>query len=200
MTYVPARALARLTLAVAGLAAAATCAHAQQQSYGEIGLSDESVQLRYLRPETDAPVGNEEGELGFGLFLNEARDIVATGHYYFEADRLRFNKLSFKLGPVAYAALLNEQNTDVFSIAIGAEIRFRFLERQELDIVGRAAYAPDVLTFGSADKLWDVTGRVEIPLTDRVIGFGGYRLLEIDLLGGREELEESLIAGVRYRF
>lgn len=192
--------LARLTLAVAGIAAAATCTHAQE-SYGEIALSDESVQLRYLRPETDMPVGsNEAGELGFGLFLSEARDIVATGHYYFEADRLRFNKLSFKVGPVAYAAMLNTENTDVFSLALGAEIRLRFLERQELDIVGRAAYAPDVLTFGSADKLWDVTARVELPLTDRVVGFGGYRLFEVDLLGGTQELEESLILGVRYRF
>lgn len=199
MRYVPARAVARFTLAVAGLAAAMTCTHAQE-SQGEIALSDESLQLRYLRPETDGPVGNESAELGFGLFLSESRDIVATGHYYFEADRLRFNKLSFKVGPVAYAAMLNTENTDVFSMAIGAEIRFRFLERQELDIVGRAAYAPDVLTFGSADKLWDVTGRVELPLTDRVTGFGGYRLFEVDLLGGTEELEESLIVGARYRF
>lgn len=199
MTNAPVRTLAHLTLVVAGLAAAATCARAQD-TYGEIALSDESIQLRYLRSETDAPVGDEPGELGFGLFLSEARDIVATGHYFFEADRLRFNKLSFKVGPVAYAAMLNELNTDVFSLAIGAEIRLRFLERQELDIVGTAAYAPDVLTFGSADKLWDVTGRVEIPLTDRVIGFGGYRLFEIDLLEGTEELEESLILGVRYRF
>ena len=196
MRHSPLPALAILVAFVGSLPIAS---HAQE-THGEVALSDESVQLRYLRTETAAPVGSEPGELGFGLFLQESRDLVASAHYFFEADRLRFNKLSFKLGPVAYAAMLDPENTDVFAMGLGVEVRFQFLSRQELDLVGRASYAPDILTFGSADKVWDVTARVELPMTDRVIGFAGYRLFEFDILGGTRELEESIIVGARYRF
>lgn len=168
-----------------------------QNAAGEVALSDESLQLRFLQ--SASGVG-ESSELGFGLFLNENRDILASSHYYVEADELRFNRLTFKAGPVAYAAMLNTENTDIFSVALGAEVRFEFLRRQELYVVAQAAYAPDILTFGSADNLFDFTVRIELPLTDRVIGFGGYRLLDIDLLNGSRELEESPHLGIRYTF
>jgi hypothetical protein len=178
-----------------GAALAASPPVAAQDAAGEIGVSDESVQLRYLAWNT-----GQSSELGFGLFLNENRDIIATTHYYIEADALRINRLTFKAGPVGYAALLNTENTDIFSVALGAEARFEFLPRQGLVVAVQAAYAPDILTFGSADNLVDFTARVELPLTDRVIGFAGYRLLEIDLLTGTREVEESAHVGIRYLF
>lgn len=171
-----------------------------QQSAGEIALSDDSIQLRYIQQLAGTGISSGTNELGFGLFWNENRDFIVNANYYAEATQLRFNKLSFMAGPVAYAAMLNTENTDVFGVAVGAEVRFEFLRRQGLDIVGRAAYAPDILTFGSADKIWDVTARAEIPLTDAIIGFAGYRLLEIDLLEGTTEVEESAHLGIRYQF
>ncbi|MGH8167199.1 MAG: hypothetical protein ACREQ1_08170, partial [Woeseiaceae bacterium] len=74
------------------------------------------------------------------------------------------------------------------------------LRNPRVTIVGQVAYAPDILTFGSADNMFDVVARAEIPLTDRVTGFGGYRQFEIDLVEGRTELEESIHIGLRYRF
>jgi len=169
-------------------------------AYGEIAISEDSVQLRYIRPNVQPAENVETGQLGFGLFLNEERDIVASTNYYVEATRLRINRLSFMVGPVAYAALLSEENQDVFALALGAEARFRLLRNPRVDLVGQVVYAPDILTFGSADNVWDVVGRAEIPITDRVTGFGGFRLFEIDLVQGKTELEESVHLGLRYRF
>ena len=166
-----------------------------QDAAGEIALSDESVQLRYL-----AWGSGQSTELGFGLFLNENRDIIATSHYYIEADALGTNRLTFKAGPVAYAALLNTENTDIVSVGVGAEIRFEFLRRQGVFVALHGAYAPDILTFGSADNLLDLTARLELPLTGSVIGFAGYRMLEFDLLTGTREIEESVQVGIRYLF
>lgn len=162
----------------------------------ELAVAEESLQLRYMIP----PPGADAGELGFGFFLNENRDLVASSNYYVEASRVGFRDLTVLVGPVAYAALLSTENNDIFSIALGAEARLQLLRNPELTAVGRAAYAPDILTFGSADNLWDVVGRLELPLTDRITGFGGYRLFEIDLLTGKAELEESIHLGLRYRF
>jgi hypothetical protein len=184
-----------LALLLGSAALIASPPAAAQDAAGELAVSDESAQLRYL-----AWGSGQSSELGFGLFLNENRDIIATTHYYIEADALRVNRLTFKAGPVGYAAMLNTENTDIFSIALGAEARFEFLPRQGLVVAIQGAYAPDILTFGSADNLVDFTARVELPLTDRVTGFAGYRLLEFDLLTGTREIEESAHVGIRYLF
>ena len=173
---------------------------ARARVLGEIAVSDDSVQLRYIQPRRQLADNIETGQLGFGLFLSEERDIVASANYYVEATRLRINRLSFMLGPVAYAALLGEENQDVFALALGGEARFRLLRNPRVDLVGQVVYAPDILTFGSADRVWDVVGRAEIPITDRVTGFGGFRLFEIDLVQGTRELEETVHLGLRYRF
>lgn len=168
---------------------------------GELSIAEESLQLHYINPRAQADGNIPAGELGFGLFLNEARDFVASANYYVEASRLRMlNRLSILIGPVGYAALLSEENGDVFAMALGAEARYLLLRNPQLTIVGRAVYAPDILTFGSADNLWDVMGRAEIPVTDRITGFAGFRLFEIDLVEGKRELEESMHIGLRYRF
>ena len=173
---------------------------ASSRPMGEIGISEDSLQLRYIQPRVQPNSNIESGELGFGLFLNEARDFVASANYYVEASELRFNRLNIKAGPVAYAALLSTVNTDVFALALGAEARYLLLRNPRLTIVGQVAYAPDILAFGSADKMWDVDARAEIPLTERVIGFAGYRFFRVDLLEGNAELVESLHVGLRYRF
>lgn len=169
-----------------------------QGAAGEIAVSDESLQLRYLAPATAGR--GTAGELGFGLFLNEDRDLILSAHYFAEADRLGGPRLSIKAGPVGYAAMLTPENSDVFSIALGAEARFELLRRQKVFVVARFAYAPDILTFGTADSLMDFTGQVELALTDRVAGFAGYRHFEFDLLEGDREVEDSLHLGIRYQF
>lgn len=183
---------------VYGALALLPCEGQAQGTAGEIALSDESLQLRYLLSGDGSAA--DAGELGFGLFLSEDQDIIISSHYFLEADRLRFDRLTFKAGPVAYAALLGIENTDVFSIALAAEVRFELLRREEVFIVARGAYAPDILTFGTADNLLDLVGQIELPLTDRVIGFAGYRLFEFELLDGDREVEESARLGIRYRF
>lgn len=177
---------------------------AQQTSrsdpYGEISLSEESIQLQYVRPRAQPADNIESGELGFGVFLNEQRDIVASSNYFVEANRLRINRMTILVGPVAYAALLSEENLDVFAMALGAEARYRLMNNPQVTIVGRATYAPDILTFGSADNVMDLVARAELPITNRVTGFGGFRLFEVELLQGKTELEESIHLGLRYRF
>jgi len=193
--------LLMLCVVAATLPATAGAQDARQSNQaGEIAVSEDSIQLRYIRPSTQLDDDFEAGELGLGLFLNESRDIVINANYYVNATRVRMNRLSIMLGPVAYAALLSGENNEVMALALGAEARYRLLRSPEVTIVGRAAYSPDILTFGSADNLWDIIARAEMPLTDRATGFAGYRLYEIDLFEGKTELEESVHLGLRYRF
>ena len=101
-----------------------------------------------------------------------------------------------------YAALLNEENNDVLSITLGTEVRFLLNRSSNLAIVGRAFYGPDILTFGSADNLTDLSARVELEIAPRVVAFGGMRWFEFDLTEGQGEqtLQEEVFVGAGYRF
>jgi hypothetical protein len=96
--------------------------------------------------------------------------------------------------------LLNEENEDMFALAIGATVRFDVIRSRGIAIVGSANWSPDILTFGSADNLTDMMARGEIRLSDRVIGFAGYRWFRLDLtMRERNTLQNELFAGLNWR-
>ncbi|CAN5347010.1 hypothetical protein BH24PSE2_BH24PSE2_11580 [soil metagenome] len=171
---------------------------AAQGREGELMLTDDSVQLTYI---TDsAAIGVNDGALRIGGFLNEQRDIVASAALLVEANRLRFGPLEVSLGPKMYAALLGDANEDIFSIAVGGEARYRLFRRRGVDIVARGWYAPDILTFGTGDRLYDISGMIELPLTNRVVGFAGYRYFKADGVSDDTTLENSVMLGIRRSF
>lgn len=165
----------------------------------EIALSDDTLQLRYLT--SGEMVNIDDGQLSAGFFLSEERDVVGTLGLLVPVD-FDVGPVSFRLGPRAYAALLEEENNDVLSLALGAEVRFDLIRDRRIAIVGSAFYGPDILTFGSADQLTDLDARVEMRVTPRIVGFAGMRWFEMDLTegGGERTLQEELIAGIRWQF
>jgi hypothetical protein len=162
----------------------------------ELAISDETAQLRYDGP---THTGGEGSRMQYSLFLSEQRDVVGSAALLMDSSTLEIGAFDFKFGPQAYAALLDEENEDVFSLALGIEARFDFLENYGIAIVGSAFYGPDILTFGSADNLTDFMARAEIRLNERLVGFAGYRWFELDVLEQEErKLQNEVFAGVRY--
>lgn len=163
----------------------------------ELALSNDTLQIRYVG-EGDA-VGVNDGQLQGAFFLSEERDIVLSGGLLFPAG-VDLGRLRISAGPQVYAALLDEENNDILSITVGAELRLR-LTRQ-LAISGQAFYGPDILTFGTADNLTDLSARVELAAADRITAFGGMRWFEFDLTegGGEQTLMEEVFVGIGYRF
>jgi hypothetical protein len=162
----------------------------------ELALSDETAQVRYDAP---SDIGGEDSHMFYTVFLSEERDVVGTAGLLLGSD-LNFGALDIKFGPQAYAALLDDENEDVFAIALGVEARFNLIPSRGISIVGNAYFSPDVVTFGSADNLTDFMARAEMRLNDRLVGFAGYRWFELDLLQGDERrLQNELFAGVKWQ-
>ena len=190
------------------LAAAATFACPAQaqdlvgdRAVGEISFSDDTMQLRYRDAGRNVDVGRG-GRASGALFLSESRDIVFFGDLLFPAD-IGAEQLQLIFGPRMYAALLEDENNDVLSLSLGGEARFELTSN--LAIAAQAFYAPDILTFGTADSLTDLSARVEFELQDRLTVFGGMRWFEfelIDEIDGTDErtLQEELFAGMSWRF
>lgn len=195
---------ARVTLFIAAsLLLAASQAMAQRDtragSTGELALSNDTLQLRYLG--SGNAVGVQGSQFTGGVFLGEERDFVLSAGLLFPAD-LGIRRFNISFGPQVYAALLQEENDDVMSIAIGTEVRFFIDPNRGLAISGQAYYAPDILTFGTADNLTDLSARVELNVAEQLRAFAGMRWFEFDLTDGSGErtLQEEVFVGVGYRF
>ncbi len=193
-----------LTASAVLLAMVANVAEAQQDeraggSIGELALSNDTLQLRY---ETGGgAVGVEDSRLSGAFFLSEERDIVLSAGLAFVPD-IELGPVTIAVGPQVYAALLEDENSDVMSVSVGAQARFLLNRRLGLALAGHAYYAPDILTFGSADNLTDLSARAELELGPKVIVFGGMRWFEFDLTEGEGErtLQEEVFVGFGYRF
>lgn len=194
----------QLAVLAASVVFAANVAEAQETttargSMGEVALSNDTLQLRY---ETGGENVGVRGSRFSGAFLlSEERDIVFSAGLAFPAA-IDLGRLSLAVGPQVYAALLEDENNDVMSISVGAELRYLLNRRTGLALAGHAYYAPDILTFGSADNLTDLSARAEIGLAPRVTAFGGMRWFEFDLTegGGERTLQEEVFVGIGYRF
>jgi hypothetical protein len=162
----------------------------------ELALSDEAVQLRY---DTPTDTGGEGSRMFYAVFLSEERDVIGSAGLLIGSD-YSIGALDIDFGPQAYAALLSDENEDVFALAIGLEARLNLVRDRGLAVVGSAWFSPDVLTFGSADNLRDFMARAEIRLNERLTGFAGYRWFELDLLMREErQLQNELFAGVKWQ-
>ncbi len=194
----------RTTLLIAApLLFAAGQAVAQQEARGgstaELALSNDTLQLRYLG--SGNTVGVQGSQLTGGVFLGEERDFVLSAGLLFPAD-LGIRRLNISFGPQLYAALLQEENDDVMAVSVGTEVRFFIDPDRGLAVSGQAHYAPDILTFGTADNLTDLSARVELDVAEQLQAFAGMRWFEFDLTDGSGErtLQEEVFVGVGYRF
>ena len=183
---------------------ASTASFAQSESEPgsalEVALSQDTLQLRYIAG--GEMVGVEEGEFSGTFFLSEERDIVLSAALLFPLGVLKIDRLEVKVGPQLYAALLKEENDDVMSATLGVEARYLLIKDLGLAVSGQAFYGPDILTFGSADNLTDLSARVEIGAGERLIAFAGMRWFEFDLTdgSGTRTLMEEVFIGAQFRF
>ena len=88
------------------------------------------------------------------------------------------------------------------SLALGTELRLLLNRRLGLAVSGQAFYGPDILTFGSADSLTDLSARVEMNIGPRLTAFGGMRWFEFYLTegAGKRTLQQEVFVGAGYRF
>jgi hypothetical protein len=168
-------------------------------SRGELAISNDTLQLRYVG--SGDMVGVDDSQFVAGMFLGEERDFVLDAGILFPAP-LGIDRLQLKVGPEAYAALLRDENDDVMALTLGVEARFFIDPSHGFAVSGRAFYSPDILTFGSADNLTDLSARVEYDVGPQVQTFAGMRWFEFDLTegGGQRTLQEEVFVGVGYRF
>ena len=166
----------------------------------DVYISEDAMQGLYSRQlsmEEFGPI-----EIRGGVFYNEARDLIAMADGLVQIGEVEpRERLRFKAGSRMYGAFLATENNDIFAVAVGGEAEYFLGNQQSASIMLEAYYAPDILTFGTADNMSDVSLRINFGLNSATNVYAGYRLFEIEtLVSGDREIDDHLHVGFRRNF
>ena len=165
----------------------------------EVYISQNALQALYTRRMNIGELGT--ADIHAGAFFNEDRDLVGIGDVLTDvADSGRFPRWSFQVGPRTYAILLSTENQDIFGIGLGGRARYTFGRRQSMSVQLAGFYAPDILTFGEANNVSEISTRVELAFNSSLSGFVGYRIFNVGLIGADKRVDDGVQLGFRRNF
>jgi hypothetical protein len=164
----------------------------------ELYVSNDAFQAQYVRTLDLGEIGETEARLGF--FYNEDRDLIGMGDLLaLVGDEVNVRSLELRVGTRVYGAFLAAEDEDVFGVGLGGEATYYFGNTRRTSVSLGAFYAPDIMTFGQADNVKDVSLRLMTRLGNETDVFVGVRSFEIDLPIDRE-VDDNLHVGFRRSF
>ncbi len=170
----------------------------------EVYIGENAAQVQYVR---DVDVGGGIGRVQArgGVFYNEDRDLIGVADLLTpvgDRDLENNRALQFSVGARAYGALLGIENQDIFGIGVGGEVEYFFNRtRRATSLRVSGFYSPDIMTFGEADNVTDVTARLLTRVRDNTDVFVGYRLFKIDTtMFGHRNVDDNVHIGFRRSF
>jgi hypothetical protein len=165
----------------------------------EATAGNSALQLSYLAPSSFTATGRSD--LDYGFLLSQNRNIIGSAALMFHTDLHIVPNLTIDVGPKGYLALLSDVNkTDVFAVAFGADARYVLIPRWGIAAYGAAFYSPTVLTFGSADNVYDFSAGADVRFTPRLSGLAGYRWYKYTTIAEPDiVVQREFFAGLRWR-
>jgi hypothetical protein len=166
----------------------------------EATVGNSALQLRYLAP-APWPAIRGRSDLDYGFLLSQNRNIIGSAALMFHTDLHIVPNLTIDVGPKGYLALLSDVNkTDVFAVALGVDARYAVLPQWGVAAFGSAFYSPTVLTFGSADNVYDFSAGADVAFTPRLSGLAGYRWYKYTTIAEPDiVVQREVFAGLRWR-
>lgn len=181
---------------VAGLALFSTGVHANGF---DISLSDETANVVYL---TDSgSLGYGGADVGFGVFWNEADDVVGHANILVTGNPRSGNNFQFGFGAKGYLGTLDVPDEDVAAVGIGGIVRYVIPSQTPMGIAVEAYLAPDITSFSDTEELREFSARFELEVMPSTRGYIGYRLLEPEMeRAGDVEIDDEIHLGIRFTF
>ena len=164
----------------------------------EFYISNDAMQATYVRNLDLGELGPTEVRGGF--FYNESRDLIGMADLLMDVgDEVDARRFEVRAGTRVYGAFLATEDEDVFGIGLGGEAEYFFNRSRSVSVKLGLFYAPDIVTFGAADNVKDVSLRLMTKMRDGTDVFVGFRSFEIDLPIDRE-VDDNLHIGFRRTF
>jgi len=195
----------RMVAFVAFGLAASVSLHAQEPlppdttRAAEAAIGNDILALRYFTP---GPLSGFKNSLNYEVLFTTDREFIGSAAWLFNTDLATIPRLSFNVGPKLYAAWLNGvTKTQVLAVALGANVRYELIPSMGVAVWGSGFYSPSIITFGSAQNLYDFMAGAEVRFTPQLIGLAGYRWLKFTLeLQPSDRVSNQVFAGLRWQF
>ncbi len=156
--------LAISLLSVASIAAADTL---------DIGLSNSTAQFKYGVPSSLAGKSEVYAELMF----NDVNSIIGGAGLLVANDEMKVPGLTIGIGAKAVAATLKNLpvRKNASAVALGLQVRYELPAERRVAFAGEAYYAPQIITFGDADRYQQLGARAEFSISPQMQVYAGYR-------------------------
>ena len=173
----------------------------QVQANGlEIALSSETAQLT-VRSDSSL-IGLGGADLDFGLFFNDANDIVGQISLMQSRQASEGAPLTLGIGMRGYVGHLEISSQNILALGIGGEIRYTIPGVMPMATYLQVNYAPKITSFSDTESVADLLLGFQIEILPQTIAFVGFRRLEVDtkLFKNFDVDDNSLHFGVRLTF
>lgn len=162
----------------------------------DASAGNDTLQLYYSTP---GMLRDVPSDMAYGFLFSKERDLIASAAMLIHSAIEPIPRLHLRVGPQAYAALLNNGNTDVFAIAAGASASFDLIRSMGITAFGNAFYGPGVLMFGDASRMYDFSAGGTVRFAKRLYGMAGYRWLRFSLTAApSERVQNEVFVGLRW--
>lgn len=164
----------------------------------DVNLSNDVAQFQYIAPMGQVGQGKSEFHAGF-LYNDSNNGLGDIGLMVMNNDGSA-SDVSFGVGVKALVATVNSDHA--VALALGAQIRLAPLPDKHFGIVGNVHLAPDIVTFGDADRYTEAGIRVEYEILSQANAYLGYRKIQFGAKDSSANytLDEGLHIGVRVAF
>jgi len=188
-----------LRIIILGLACGGFVNHLQASDI-EIALSSDTAQFTFRSD--SSLIGWGGADLGFGLFYNEADDVLGQISLMQTRPPSEQNRLTFGVGMKAYLGRLDPIDETVAALGIGGEIRYTFPGVTPMSIYLNGHFAPDITSFSDTEEIREYLLGFQIEVLPQTTAFLGIRNIEVDTKNFTEyELDDdSVHVGVRLTF
>ena len=168
----------------------------------DINLSNDVAQFQYIAPMGDVGQGKSEGHAGF--LYNDKDNLLVDAGVLVSNDGDSAALASIGIGIKGVAAKI--EKNDSAALALGGQIRITPADDRKFAIVARLYFAPDIVTFGDAEKYYEAIVRAEYNIMQNASAYVGYRKISFDVVRPppasvtEEDLDEGIHVGVRIAF
>ena len=168
----------------------------------DINLSNDVAQFQYIAPMGDVGQGKSEGHAGF--LYNDKDNVLLDAGVLVSNEGDSAALASIGIGIKGVAAKIGKYDTA--ALALGGQVRITPADDRKFSIVARAYFAPDIVTFGDAEKYFEAIVRVEYNIMQNASAYIGYRKVTFDVAlpaphpVTEMDLDEGVHVGVRIAF
>jgi hypothetical protein len=166
----------------------------------EAALSKETAEFTFRSD--SSLIGWGGADLALGFFYNEDDDYIFQGSLMQMRQASEETPLTFGVGVKTYIGQLDDPDADVFTFAIGGELRYTIPGTMPMAAYVRGFYGPDITSFGDTDETIDFRVGFQIEALPQTVGFVGIRHLEFDTDddGDYKADDDNIHLGVRLTF